>query len=45
MVAVHFKDGWIDKGISMGTLAAISLPEFFIGYLLILFFWHKPRLV
>ena len=47
MVAVHFKDGWIDKSISMGTLAAISLPEFFIGYLLILFFginlgWFDP---
>lgn len=47
MVAVRFKDGWIDKIISMSTLAAISLPEFFIGYLLILFFginlgWFDP---
>ena len=47
MVAVRFKDGLIDKIISMSTLAAISLPEFFIGYLLILFFginlgWFDP---
>ncbi len=47
MIAVRFKDSWIDKVISMGTLAAISLPEFFIGYLFILFFginlgWFDP---
>ncbi|OMH39283.1 ABC transporter permease [Motiliproteus sp. MSK22-1] len=38
MIAVHYRDGFIDKFISMTTLAAISLPEFFIGYLLIMFF-------
>ncbi|RED54373.1 ABC transporter permease [Aestuariispira insulae] len=37
MIAVHYKDGFIDKAISMSTLGAISLPEFFIGYLLIYF--------
>ena len=37
MIAVHYRDGFIDKAISMSTLAAISLPEFFIGYLLIYF--------
>ena len=47
MVAVRFKDGLVDKLISMSTLAAISLPEFFIGYLLILFLgiqlgWFDP---
>ncbi|MEH6578378.1 MAG: ABC transporter permease [Amphritea sp.] len=38
MIAVHYRDGFVDKLISMTTLAAISLPEFFIGYLLIMFF-------
>ena len=38
MIAVHFRDGFVDKLISMTTLAAVSLPEFFVGYLLILFF-------
>ncbi|MBC8269977.1 MAG: ABC transporter permease [Rhodospirillaceae bacterium] len=47
MVAVHYKDGFVDKFISMTTLAAISLPEFFVGYMLILFFsmtlgWFDP---
>ncbi len=38
MIAVHYRNGFIDKLISMTTLAAISLPEFFIGYLLIMLF-------
>ena len=38
MVAVQYRDRWPDKLISYVSLAAISLPEFFIGYLLILFF-------
>jgi len=38
MIAVHYRNGPVDKLISMTTLAAISLPEFFIGYLLIMFF-------
>ncbi len=47
MIAVHYKDGFVDKFISMTTLAAISLPEFFVGYMLILFFsmtlgWFDP---
>ena len=37
MIAVHYKDGFVDKTISMTTLASISLPEFFIGYVLIFF--------
>lgn len=35
LVAVRFRNRWPDKLISMVTLASISLPEFFIGYLLI----------
>lgn len=38
LLAVRFKDRWPDKLISATTLASISLPEFFIGYLLILVF-------
>ena len=38
MVSVHFRHRMPDKVINVISLAAISLPEFFIGYLLILFF-------
>ena len=37
LLAVRFKNRWPDKLISGSTLAFISLPEFFIGYLLIYF--------
>ena len=38
MLAVHYRDRLADKVINVFSLAAISLPEFFVGYLLILFF-------
>ena len=38
LLAVRYRNRWPDKLISATTLASISLPEFFIGYLLILFF-------
>ncbi len=41
LIAVRYKDRWPDKLISASTLASISLPEFFIGYLLILVFGVK----
>jgi len=37
LLAVQFRNRWPDKLISGSTLALISLPEFFIGYLLIYF--------
>ncbi len=37
LIAVRYKNEWPDKLISGVTLASISLPEFFIGYLLIYF--------
>ncbi len=37
LLAVRYKNRWPDKAISGITLAFISLPEFFIGYLLIYF--------
>ena len=37
MVAVHYRDGFVDKMISITTITTISLPEFFIGYILILY--------
>ena len=38
LLAVRFRDTWIDKTLSTLTLATISLPEFFVGYILILIF-------
>lgn len=38
MLSVHFRNRAPDRLISMISLAAISFPEFFVGYLLILFF-------
>ncbi|EXL02523.1 ABC transporter permease [Aquamicrobium defluvii] len=38
LLAVRYRNGVIDKAISGFALASTSLPEFFIGYLLILFF-------
>ncbi len=38
LLAVRYRNGPIDKLISGFALASTSLPEFFIGYLLILFF-------
>ncbi len=37
ILAVRYRNRWPDKLISAVTLASISLPEFFIGYLLIFF--------
>lgn len=41
LLAVRFRNRWPDKLISGSTLASISLPEFFIGYLMIYFFAVK----
>ena len=41
LLAVRYRERWPDKLISGVTLASISLPEFFIGYVLILFFAAK----
>ena len=38
MVAVHYRNRFADRAINVVSLAAISLPEFFLGYLLILVF-------
>lgn len=38
MVAVHYRNRIPDRVINVVSLAAISLPEFFIGYILIVFF-------
>ena len=43
LLAVRYKNRWPDKLISGVTLASISLPEFFIGYLLIYFVAVKLR--
>jgi peptide/nickel transport system permease protein len=41
MLAVQYRNRLPDKIINVISLAAISLPEFFVGYLLILFFAVK----
>ncbi|MBX8801970.1 ABC transporter permease [Ochrobactrum sp. MR28] len=38
LIAVRYRDRFPDKLINIASLAAISLPEFFVGYLLILYF-------
>ncbi|MFV0473453.1 MAG: ABC transporter permease [Pikeienuella sp.] len=38
LLAVLTRDSLLDRAINVVTLAAISLPEFFVGYILILFF-------
>lgn len=43
LLAVRFRERWPDKMISGFTLASISLPEFFLGYVLIYFFAVKWR--
>jgi len=41
LIAARFRDSWLDKTISIATLSAISMPEFFIGYILIFIFAVK----
>ncbi len=41
MLAVRYRDRLADRLINIVSLAAISLPEFFVGYLLMLFFSVK----
>ena len=41
LLAVRYRNGLIDKAISGLALASTSLPEFFIGYLLVYFFAVK----
>ncbi len=41
LLAVRYRGGIVDKSISGFALASTSLPEFFIGYLLMLFFAVK----
>jgi peptide/nickel transport system permease protein len=44
LLAVRYRNGWIDKLISGLALASTSLPEFFIGYVLVFFFAVKIQL-
>ncbi len=38
LIAARFRDSWLDKSISIVTLSTISMPEFFVGYVLIFLF-------
>ena len=44
LIAVRYRNGWVDKLISGLALASTSLPEFFIGYLLVYFFAVKLQM-
>ena len=39
--AALYRNSWFDRGINVVTLSSISFPEFFIAYILILFFAVK----
>lgn len=41
LLAVRYRNGFVDKAISGLALASTSLPEFFVGYLLVYFFAVK----
>lgn len=41
LLAVRYRNGPVDKAISGFALASTSLPEFFVGYLLVFFFAVK----
>ncbi|ESX21802.1 MULTISPECIES: ABC transporter permease [unclassified Mesorhizobium] len=41
LIAVRYRNGWVDKLISGLALASTSFPEFFIGYVLVYFFSVK----
>ena len=41
IIAARYRETWLDKAISIVTLSAISMPEFFIGYILIFVFAVK----
>jgi peptide/nickel transport system permease protein len=43
VLAVRYRNSFFDRAISMVTLSTVSLPEFFAGYLLILFFAVQLR--
>jgi len=38
LIAVRYRNGWVDKLISGVALASTSFPEFFIGYVLVFYF-------
>ncbi|MCO6049729.1 ABC transporter permease [Mesorhizobium sp. RP14(2022)] len=41
LIAVRYRNGFVDKAISAFALASTSFPEFFVGYLLVFFFAVK----
>ena len=44
LLAALYKDRWLDRALSIGSLSAISFPEFFVGYILIAVFSVKLAL-
>lgn len=44
MLCVLYRDRFLDRAVSFASVAAISMPEFFVGYVLILYFSVRWRL-
>ncbi|RWK64906.1 ABC transporter permease [Mesorhizobium sp.] len=44
LIAVRYRNGWVDKLISGLALASTSFPEFFVGYVLVYFFAVKYQI-
>ncbi|MEJ2023921.1 MAG: ABC transporter permease [Deltaproteobacteria bacterium] len=44
ILAALYRNSWFDKAISVSTLSAISFPDFFIAYILILFLAVKVQI-
>lgn len=44
ILAALYRNTWFDKGISVSTLTAISFPEFFVAYVLVLLLANKVNL-
>ncbi len=44
ILAALYRNTWFDKGISVSTLTAISFPEFFVAYVLVLLLAIKVNL-
>jgi peptide/nickel transport system permease protein len=44
LIAVRYRNGWVDNLISGLALASTSFPEFFIGYVLVYFFAVKYQI-
>ena len=38
ILAALYRNSWLDRGVNLAALAVVSLPEFFVAYILIVYF-------